>query len=409
MRAIDVAALTIFYGNLRVTYCVGLWTDRGVFIAADSGFSSASPSIDSADSETTTVFGERQGDVGKKPWRFVFEKGMKVAVGADTVTGFAGDVRTARALIDAYGEARALKLDARKAVSEALISVTPCETDADVLFAFYESERPCLLHVNVATSTIEEVSGLIQLGSTLPSGQHEWTTGLVSSLQNVLNRLGSHPLHVERIFSQLVAALQSYGVHDYLPQHGVGGAFIAAWVTPDGVRWQGDHLYVIHGEIPSFDDIMCATMIREEALCLVNNQISGTKVITSRRPLESDVDARARAKLAASNAEGSWDNAQFDYFVSINKSRHIVTVLEMRREQHHGLLSLHAPNMENSIGIVWSEAFVNLANKIEGVEEPSPEYMTVKFLPFREASEELRAAREQFAWEQFVDWRRDKG
>ncbi|AOK06964.1 hypothetical protein WI41_17635 [Burkholderia latens] len=334
---------------------------------------------------------------------------MKVAVGADTVTGFAGDVRTARALIDAYGEARALKLDARKAVSEALISVTPCETDADVLFAFYESERPCLLHVNVATSTIEEVSGLIQLGSTLPSGQHEWTTGLVSSLQNVLNRLGSHPLHVERIFSQLVAALQSYGVHDYLPQHGVGGAFIAAWVTPDGVRWQGDHLYVIHGEIPSFDDIMCATMIREEALCLVNNQISGTKVITSRRPLESDVDARARAKLAASNAEGSWDNAQFDYFVSINKSRHIVTVLEMRREQHHGLLSLHAPNMENSIGIVWSEAFVNLANKIEGVEEPSPEYMTVKFLPFREASEELRAAREQFAWEQFVDWRRDKG
>ena len=388
-----------------MTYCVGLRTDQGVFIAADSGFSSERASITTADTAPTTVFGELQGDVAAKPWRFVFESGMKLAVDGGTVMGFAGDVQTAHALIDAYAEARKVGLDVRKAVSNALINVTPCERNADVLFAFYESAKPRLLHVSVATSAIAEVKGLIQLGSTLPSGQHEWTTRLVSGFQKILNQFGPHPLHAERIFSQLVSALQSYGVHDYLPQHGVGGAFVAAWVTPEGARWQGDHLYVIHGEKPSFNDLMCGTMVREDAICLVNNQIGGTKVLTRQRSPESQSLVQKRAESAASKAIDSWDNAKFDYFVSINKSKHIVTVLEMRGEQHHELLSLHAPNTDDSIGIVWSEVFVALANRMEGVEEPSPEYLTVRFLPFKEADEDLRAEREQFAWEQFIDWR----
>ncbi|KVM45661.1 hypothetical protein WJ58_31085 [Burkholderia ubonensis] len=387
-----------------MTYCVGLCTDRGVFIAADSVFSSEFPSASAAAGiDETTVFGEKHGDVGSRPLRYVFEEGLKISVQEATVTGFAGDVNTARALVRAYLDGCALGDDARKAVGSALLSVTPCNEDADVLFAFYEAGKPCLLHVNTVRASIREVHGLVQLGSELSSGQHRWTEQLISSYLELMGRLGSHPLHVERIFAQLVAALQSYGVHDYLVPHGVGGAFVAAWVTSTGARWQGDHLYLIHGETPDFDDPMCATMVRDDVVCLVNNQTSGTKLITYLRPSENQEKVKSRAEAAASKAVDSWDDATFDYFVSINSSKHVVTILEMCRKQHHDLLSLHAPRIENKIGIVWTDAFVQLANKLEGVKDPSPEYMSVRFLPFSEPDEEVRAERDQFAWKQFVE------
>jgi hypothetical protein len=100
----------------------------------------------------------------------------------------------------------------------------------------------------------------------------------------------------------------------------------------------------------------------------------------------------------------AWDNAKFDYFVSLNKSRHIVTVLEMRREQHHELLSLHAPGIGENLGIVWTQEFLDRANKMEGLSEPDPEYFSVRFQPFKEVNQEIREERDQFAWEHFVDW-----
>ncbi len=390
-----------------MTYCVGFCTDQGVFIAADTSFSSMAPPINNTNSSVRTVFGERQGEVGEKPWKFVFENGMKLAVGDGMVAGFAGDVCTARSLVDAYWIMRAKTLSSREALRDALLNVTPSENDADVLFAFYELGKPCLLHVRVATAVIQEVNGLIQLGSELPSGQHESTKKLVSAYTDLLRRFRPHPLHMERVFSQLVSALQSYGVHDYLLPYGVGGAFVAAWVTPEGARWQGDHLYIVHGREPSSEDLMCATMIRRDALCLVNNQIDSNKVIIMRRPLESDADIEARAELAISEALNAWDNAKFDYFVSINKSSHVVTVLEMRLEQHHELLSLHAPGMEDKLGIVWTKDFLNRTNIVEGLIEPNSECLSVRFQPFKEASEELQEERNQFAWQNFVDWQRN--
>lgn len=387
-----------------MTYCVGLRTDRGIFIAADSVFSSENLSEASASIGVTTAFGERQGDVGPRRFKNVSEEGLKLVVGADSVIGFAGHVAIAKALVSAYQEGRALGRDARNAVHNAVVSVSPCKDDADVLFAFYENGKPCLLHVKTACASTLEVNGLIQLGSELPSGQHRWTAQVVSNYLELLDRLGSHPIHVERIFSQLVAVLQSYGVHDYLLPHGVGGAFVAAWVTQHGARWQGDHLYVIHGEMPAMEDAMCATMVRDDVLCLVNNQTGANKSITTRRLNESMSEAKSRSDSAIEGVVERWDSATFDYLISINTIKHIVTILEMCQKQHHDLLSLHAPQIDGRLGIVWTEAFVQLANKIEGVDSPDPGHMSFKFLPFKELSKEEQVAREQFAWEQFVEW-----
>lgn len=392
-----------------MTYCVGLRTKTGVFIGADSVFSSPSPSTHAAADHLTTAFGERQGDVGPDHLRYVSEEGLKISIGNDTVVGFAGDVDTARAAIRTYFEGRKSGLGARESVHAALVSVTPCEEEAEVLFAFYEAEAPCLLLVNTLNQSTREVEGLVQLGSQLAAGQHEWTARFVSASLEQLDRYGAHPLHTERTFTTFVALLQSYGVHDYLLQHGVGGAFVAAWVTPTGARWQGSHLYVIHGEIPAFEDPMCATSIRNDVLCLINNQTASTKILTWRRPSESEDETKARVDSVAEISVAAWDAGTFDYFISLNSAKHIVTVVEMRGHLHHTLVSLHAPHIDRRLGIIWTGEFVDRANTIAGVEKPDPGHMTLNFLSFIGISEDEQREREQFAWEKFVDWNGEPG
>ncbi|WEE79719.1 hypothetical protein LZ683_10320 [Comamonas testosteroni] len=354
-----------------------------------------------------TAFGEAVGDVGPRPYKYVSEDGLKLAVGKDSMTGFAGHVGIASSLINLYWYSRALGNDARIAIRNALASVTPTEDDADVLFAFYENGSPCLLHVNTACASCNDVEGLIQLGSELPSGQHRWTSYFADSFLKILNQRGQHPRQTEIIFSQLVALLQSYGANEYLLPYGVGGAFVAAWVTPSGARWQGDHLYVMHGERPEMEDPACATLVRNDVLCLVNNQSKSTKAIPLRCQNESDSDVMARSEASAESAEEIWDSATFDYFISINTSKHIVTVVEMCRNQHHLLLSLHAPQMAERLGVVWTELFREIVNKIDGADVEDPEFMCVKFLPFIEIPIAIQEARDQFAWEQFIDWTAD--
>lgn len=385
-----------------MTYCLGLRTARGVFIAADSAISSVSPLMLDRPHETKTAFGELQGDVGPRPWRYVTEKGLKLTVGTDSVVGLAGSVATARSVINAYFGAREAGSGARDAVRHALSSVCPCTDQAEVLFGFYEAQEPCLLHVDIARNKISDVEGLVQLGSVPPS-QCEWTARYVAALLSLLNRFGPDQRHVERIFVQLLALIQSYGIHDYLLPEGVGGAFVAAWVTPSGARWQGDHLYVIHDAVPNpAEMVVCATIVRDGVLCLVNNKAGSNKLITSTHWNENEHAITARVEAAGKNSLETFDNATFDYFISINKSKHIVTVVEMCGEQHHGLISLYAHKIDETIGVVWTEDMLRIANTIAGVENPDPLHMTLGFQPFIALSEELQQEREQFAWEGFV-------
>ncbi|HJV25883.1 MAG TPA: hypothetical protein VJ673_09350 [Aromatoleum sp.] len=331
------------------------------------------------------------------------EKGLKLAVGANSVVGFAGDVATARSLIAAYFVARETGSGARDGVRQALNSVCPCTEQSEVLFGFYEDNEPRLLHANTARNAISEVEGLVQLGSVPPS-QREWTASYVSAFLDLLNRFGPHPLHAERIFTQLVALMQSYSVHDYLLPRGVGGAFVAAWVTPSGARWQGDHLYVIHDAVPNpADMIMCATMVRDDVLCLVNNQTGNTKLITWPHRSESEHALTTRVEAAGNKSLGTFDDAAFDYFISINKHKHVVTVLEMCGEQHTALVSLCAHGIDGKLGVVWTEELLRIVNTIAGIEAPEHLHMTLGFQPFIELNLEHQQEREQFAWESFVD------
>ena len=278
-----------------MTYCLGLRTARGVLIAADSAISSMGHVLSACSGEGTTTFGELQGNVGRGRWSHIEEAVLKLTVEADSVIGFAGDVDTGRCLIDLY---LTLRMDAgsngRDAVRKALSSVYPCQEQAEALFGFYDANEPYLMHVDIARGTVSEVEGLVQVGS-VPQSQCTWTARYVSKFLAMLERLGPDPRQLDQVFAQLVALVQSYGVHDYLLPEGVGGAFVAAWVTPTGAQWQRDHLDVMHDTVPTSGEIvMCATMVRDGVLCLVNNQTGSSKLITWPGWRESEQAVSAR-------------------------------------------------------------------------------------------------------------------
>ena len=392
-----------------MTYCIGLRTERGVFIAADSVLSGRIPFEGNGVNEKTT-FGEVQGVVGNDAFRYMSEEGVKVCVKSDTVSGFAGDVNIANSLIDQYFAAKMIGMGARDSVRSALMSITPCEKDADVLFAFYEDDRPCLLLVNTLNGSCHDVEGLVQLGSeSLTERQSRWTELFVESLLKILYRIELNSINVDRIFTQLAAVLQNYGVHDYLLPQGIGRAFVSAWVTPGGARWQGDYLYVTYKGEPAFEDAMCATMIRDNIVCLINNQASATKVLASKH-LDGTEEERYKKCLAVAEVcVESWDKGIFDYLVVFNTAKRVVVVVEMCKHLHHPLISIHAVNFDAKIGFLWSDEIVEFSNKIKWEGEISPDLMTLYFFPFVKISDVEGRVRDELCWNSFSEWNFEPG
>ena len=55
-----------------------------------------------------------------------------------------------------------------------------------------------------------------------------------------------HRLSPDARLAGVLVALQAIGMTEYLPQHGVGGAFFGAYLSPQSITWQGDLNYVTY-------------------------------------------------------------------------------------------------------------------------------------------------------------------
>jgi len=380
-----------------MTYCIALRTAHGIFVAADSALSAASPIAFRHPEIKTTSFGERQGKMDRGLWPYVLEEGLKVTVADDFVAAFAGDVGTGENLLEAYRSARSSGFSARQAADVALQSTGPHDRYATVLIGYYTSESPTLIRVDTLPALISEIDGLVQIGSDLPD-QHRWTEKMVAGLMTALDRLTPADHHVECIYAQLVCLLQSYGIHDYLLESGVGGSYVGAWITPSGARWQGDHLFVAHSDQPDENNIvMCSVAVRNDALCLTGNQAGMIKVI-GKKALHEDVqEADIRLKEASDDAVRSFDLGLFDYFSSININRHVVSVLEMQQSRHHALVSLCPQGSDGTLGILWTESLLEAANLSAYRKKARSEEITLRFIPFIRISAEEEHERDLIA------------
>lgn len=375
-----------------MTYCLGWRTQDGVVIVADSLLSAEHPDMHQQQGIPRTTFGERQGRTNSPHFPYVAEEGLKLRVGADFVAGFAGDVRVGQRLLGRFQEAHAAGRSLYDAANAAMRSAGGKTSDTTVLIGGYAGKKPVLLRIDTASQSISYVDGLVQTGS-VPGEQQRWTEKMVARLAGLRRDDISRADNARRLFMPLIALLQSYGVHDQLLDRGIGGAFLGAWVTPDGARWQHDALYAVHEPaIATGDAIFCGVLVRPGIACLVSNQTEEIKLITMG---EGQPDPATLA--LADEAIAQFDHAIFDYFVSINSGKHIVTVIDMQRSRHHALLSIRAAATAGTIGITWTEALVNIVNTVAGVSEPDGQELTLYFLPYMPVAPDAGRQREQFA------------
>lgn len=374
-----------------MTYCLGWRTKHGVAIIVDSLLSAADPKVFQHPELRRTTFGESQGKINNKRWPYVAEEGMKLRVGADVITGFAGDVGVARRLMDQFQHAYASGRSLREAAKSALGKVADRQSDTTVLIGGYEGKKPVLLRIDTKPRGISYVDTLVQVGS-VPAAQMRWTATMAGRLAGMASASASSRDNAERLFTPLIALVQSYGVHDQLVDQGIGGSFLGAWVTPEGAQWQRDTLYATHqADVNADEAVMCGVMVRPGFACLISNKTDVVKVITVGKDYPDSALLEDADEVIA-----QFDRAGFDYFVSINSQTHIVTVIEMRQSLHHALLSLR-PAETGTIGITWTEQLRKIANTVAGVSNPDGQELTLYFIEYLPISADEQRLRDQFA------------
>ncbi|NHZ44917.1 hypothetical protein [Massilia aquatica] len=374
-----------------MTYCLGWRTRHGVAIIADSLLSAAQPDLYQHPEITHTTFGELQGKTKSKRFSYVAEEGLKLRVGSDFIVGFAGDVGLGRRLMDQFQIEYAAGKSLRDAATAALKKIAASQSDTTVLIGGYEGKKPVLLRIDTAPRGVSYVDKLVQIGS-VPAAQMGWTAHMAEKLAGMPFNNASDGGNAERLFTPMIALVQSYGVHDNLVEQGIGGAFLGAWVTPDGAQWQRDALYAVHrADVKAAEAIMCGVSVRPRFACLISNQTDVVKIITVGKD-----DPGTSVTAEADEVTAQFDSALFDYVISINSEKHIVTVIEMKRSRHHRLLSLR-PGDTGTIGITWTEQLIAMANTVAGVPSPDGQELTLYVIPFLGISPGEQAHRDRFA------------
>ena len=365
-----------------MTYCVGWKTLNAVYLIADTAITSFKPlQCD------TTSFGEKQGtESGKDTGPLVEERALKITqLGKSAAATFAGDVKRGRALTEIL-EARLNEGDSpRKALEDAVKQNAPFPVDEAVhfLFAFFDDGKPFLLALDTSQSDIaHEVHGIIHLGS-LNSGFHDLTEKFIVPLMRKEIEL-QNAKHSERVLAQALAVVQSYGIHDYLIEKGVGGAFFGLRISLEGVRWQPDILYVLHSSnLKSENPDLSAVLIRKGVACLVNSIAGRNKFFAYPRQSETVDECTRRVEKASLDAIGSFDRGKFDFITFLNIGKHIVTVVEMRQSLTHRLLCVEpVAGSDGALGIYWSPELMHKVNTIPHRGDSPPPDMCLRWEPF---------------------------
>lgn len=375
-----------------MTYCLGWRTQDGVVIIADSLLSAERPDVYQHPEIPYTTFGQLQGKTGGKCLPYVAEEGLKLRVGDNFVGGFAGDVRVGQRLLsrfrDAYTDGRSL----RDAALRAMRSAGGKTSDTTVLIGACVGAKPVLLRIDTAQQSVSYVDGLVQTGS-VPEAQQRWTRDMAGSLQGLRHPQLGASANASRLFTPLIALLQSYGVHDQLLERGIGGAFLGAWITPEGPQWQHDTLYAVHAaDIAATTPVFCGVLVRPGVASLISNQTEEIKLITMGEGAPgADILASADAAIA------QFDRGIFDYFVSINSSKHIVTVIDMQRARHHALLSIKPAATAGTIGVTWTEELAELVNTIAGASHPDGQELTLYYQQYQPVPAQEARRRDLFA------------
>lgn len=333
-----------------MSYVLGWKTRSNVYLAADSMITSGATSID-----TQSSFGERHiCEDGVS----VSERALKIVADEDLAIGLCGGFRLARNLAASIVRSFRRLRDPEAAIREMIASNGPFSKgcDAKLIIAWRGRPSPRLFAFNHDGQATLHEAGFgegYQFGSA--RAMHKGMTW------DVLKRFAA--LKVQEPEAHLTAALgllQSYGLHDNLPQDGVGGAFTGLSVTRDAISWQPDVLYYIDEPDEKLGSGI-ATCVRDRNLIVISTITNEPRVFTT--TLDGNYDSSHWFKKWGKFAQSYLTNRVFDYVVLLGLKRWVVIVIEMRRALESKMLRFHADGPTES-GIHWFELHVDMISAL---------------------------------------------
>jgi hypothetical protein len=261
----------------------------------------------------------------------VQQRSLKLINLGTAAIAYAGDQQMALAIVGSLKQWLDRGCEVLSSFRRALDTNGPPQPDRMVAFllAFHDSDGPRLVSFDSKQwELLPDVQGIGQIGSI--GQQHK----LLS--EAAINAVLSLDCGRDLSLSAVLAFVQSYGIHTYLLQHGVGGFFAGIASGVDGVAWHPDIAYQLYdadqGEYFSTSEGV-VSVVRENALAIRTN-VAATppSVFTVRLGDESEKSVSARAEAAYQACLERSRSGRFYAVAMINRRYPRVTLIEMRHQ-----------------------------------------------------------------------------
>jgi len=364
-----------------MTYSVAWKTGTAAFIVTDSAVTTPQGN-NNFDENVTTSFRERQGkqDAGN----YVYESAYKIFSQSGIAYSLAGDASFGSEFISDIAFRVEMGFDLDAAINGAISNYPDfkCKPAIEVAVAFYDEQPKVITIKNKRTKFVELEDGLVLTGS--PTKELiEYTNKFYSVFMEDYLKVPLGSVTDEELLVKMISLLQSFGIHNYTIENGIGGAYTGISVKSSGVEYQPDLCYLISGENPAFDSQKVAAVnANEHSVCIINTDISDI-VISN---YNSNVKDSCRLCLLESSRK-KFDNGTYKYFILMNTFCHVVCIVNMNFSRDHFFLHVDVrEDKEGTLGLVISAGLQKMLN--DGYEVPraiqDTTFYCIPFIPVTE-------------------------
>ncbi|HIF9255281.1 TPA: hypothetical protein ACX6Q6_002272 [Photobacterium damselae] len=363
-----------------MTYSIAWKTDTAAFIVTDSVVTTVINHP--RELNGTTSFLEQQGKLDND--KYAYEGAYKIFSKSNIAYSLAGDANFGSTFINDIMRRVEIGLDIKSSINGAIDNYPNFKNkpSIEVTIAFYD-EHPQLVTVKNKRSTyVEFEDGLVLTGSPTEKLVDYTKTFHASFIKDYL-KIPLESVSDEELLVKMIALLQSYGIHNYTIENGIGGTYTGLSVTSSGVKYQPDICYLITGENSAFDSKkLAAVNANEHFVYIINTDISDIVISNSNIDITEP--------YLASFLDGSrkkFDRGEYKYIILLNTYCHVVCVVNMNFSRYHSLLSLDVrDNQVATLGLVISDELNNILN--DGYKVPTRDQKTkFNYIPFIPASE----------------------
>lgn len=344
-----------------MTYVVGWKTEKNSFLCADMAITQIGANL-SNEKREYTVFDEKIVSSNNKIVRDTLPKIVKIS--DYIMLGFSGDVRIANALIeDLILRLEFTEINSNDDFENLLnLSVSNClfgiaRQDVQLITTAIINEKPVIFAYNHDNKkTIQKIDDIVQIGSLSQNAIYSASSHFIASA------LAQGSLPVQRMLPCVTAFIQSYGVHDPLMEfYGVGGAITGAYLSPAGITWQENTIYILYDNLSS--DLSLINILNIDGTILTRNSNGDYHVfVNGNNPSEfSTFD-----KSTINKIKSILNQDVYTYVSFIHKKHRKVVVLERaplaKNSKYFELKILNETDVSITIGPELSGALMQELN-----------------------------------------------